>query len=636
MRIEHWWYTAPLRLRSLFRRRHVEQELDEELQFHLEQKIEEGIAAGLAPAAARRRAMLAMGGLEQQKEEMRDTRRVSWLTDLLADAQYALRSLRRTPALSALVVLTLAVGIGMTATPFSMLDGMVFRPYPVADPGRIVSLASTSRDNLYDGFSYREYLDIRDHAKSYDGVVAHTTTSAVGFSAEAGATPQVRGGMLVSGNFFAVLGVVPQVGRGFRADEDKVPGRDAVAVLGPDFWQREFAGDPRVVGRKVRVNGAEFTVVGVAPETFPGIQLFQRPDVYLPLSMARVFSTNPQKRFLDDRDDRELLVKGRLRAGAKLPEARNELAALVRDFAREHPALYRDRGAAVYTQRQIQTRGDRIEWKFSVIFMVLALAVLLVACTNVAGLLLSRARTRTREIAIRLALGSGRSRLVRLLLAESLVLAGLGGLGGLAVAYAGLGFLADFQIPTDIPVKPPFQMDGRVLLASLVVAGLSALLCGLAPALQSTRGDLVTGLKSGDVDAPGRKRLWGRNVLVVAQVAASLMLVMACFLMARSFRELTLQSTGFTNDHLLMARFDTRLLQYDAPRTKQFYDQLVERARATPGVVTAALTQNPPLSLDAFEALSFVPEGFDLPRDRTSFTATMDAVDDGYFATMGV
>lgn len=636
MRIEHWWFTAPLRLRSILRRRRVERELDEELQFHLEHKIEEGIASGLPPDEARRRAMLAMGGLEQRKEEMRDTRRVHWLMDFLADVRYAFRSLRRTPGLAAFVVFTLAVGIGMTSTPFSLLDALIFRPYPVPHPGGVVSLVSTSRDNSFDSFSYREYLDIRSNTKTYDGVIAHTGTSAVGFSAGPSATPQVKGGMMVSGNFFSVLGVEPQLGRGFREDEDEVPGRDAVTVLGPDFWKHELGSDPSVIGRKIRLNATEFTVIGVAPESFPGIEGFSRPDCYMPLAMARVFSTNLQKRFLEDRDDRELTVKARLKTGRTLQQARNELAAIARDFAREYPTLNRDRGAAVRTQFEMQTRGDRREWKFSVIVMILALAVLLVACTNVAGVLLSRARTRTREIAIRLALGAGRFRLIRLHLTESLVLACLGGLGGVAVGYAGIEFLSAFELPSQLPLTMPFRMDTRVLLASLALSVVSALLCGLAPALQSTRTDLVNGLKSADVDEPGRKRLWGRNALVVAQVATSLMLLTACFLMARSFREIALQASGFAKDHLLMARFDPRLVQYDAARAKHFYELLAARAREAPGVLSAAFTQNPPLGLDDFEAVAFVPDGFQMPRDRESFTSAMDAVDEGFFETMGV
>ena len=636
MRPERWWFTAPLRLKSIFRRRQAERELDEELRFHLEQKIEEGVAEGLSPEEARYRALRAMGGLEQQKEEMRDVRRVHWLTDFVDDVRYAMRSLRRTPGLTAFVVITIALGIGMTATPFSMLDALIFRPYPVPHPGNVVTLVSTSRDNSFENYSYREYLDIRDHTKSYDGVIANADLGAVGFSAEPGATPLVRGGMMVSGNYFRVLGVEPRLGRGFREDEDQVPGRDAVVVLGSDFWKREFAGNPAVVGRIVRLNGTSFAVIGVAPETFPGMLIFSRPDFYMPLAMARVFSTNPQKNFFIDRDDRELTLRARLKPGTPLRQARNELAVLAKGFEREYPKLNRDRGAAVRTQFEMRTRDDDVNWKFGVIFTILALAVLLVACTNAAGLLLSRARTRTREIAVRLALGAGRFRLIRLLLTESLVLALLGGLGGILVGYGGIEFMSTFTIPTELPVKIPFRMDMRVLLATLALSVLSAVFCGLAPALQSTRADLVKGLKAADVDEPGRKRLRGRNALVVAQVAMSLMLLAASFLMFRGFQNSLREGIGFAKDHLLMARFDPRLVQYNTAQTHQFYKLLAGRVREALGVERAALTQNPPLSLDNFGGIAFVPDGFQMPRDRENFTSTMDTIDEGFFETLGI
>ena len=207
MLMEHWWFTARLRLRSILRRNRVEQELDEELQFHLEHKIEEGIARGLSPKEARYRALRAMDGLAQRKEEMRDMRRIHWLTDFLDDARFAIRSLRRTSGLTAFVVVTLALGIGMTAMSFSAVDALIFRPYPVPHPGGVVSLVSTSHDNSYDNFSYREYLDIRGHTKSYDGVIANASLGTVGFSADPGNTPRARAGMMVSGNYFHVLGV---------------------------------------------------------------------------------------------------------------------------------------------------------------------------------------------------------------------------------------------------------------------------------------------------------------------------------------------------------------------------------------------------------------------------------------------
>jgi predicted permease len=639
MRIEHWWFTARLRLRSILLGRRVERELDEELRFHLEHKIEEGIANGLSPKEARYAAMRAMDGLEQRKEEMRDMRRIHWLTDFLDDARYAIRSLRRTPGLTAFVVITLALGIGMTSGTFSMVDALIFRPYPVPHPNDVVSLVSTTHDSSFDEFSYREYLDIRNKTKSYDGVVASADMEAVGFSAEPAATPGVRGGMMVSGNYFHVLGVEPQLGRGFREDEDQVPGRDAVVVLGPDFWKHEFASDPSVVGRTIRLNGTDFAVIGVAPETFPGMLIFGRPDFYMPLAMAPVFSTNPQKNFFEDRDDRELRVRARLKLGTTLQLARNELAVLAKNFEREYPKVNRGRGATVHTQFQMRTRDDDDNWKFGVVFVTLALAVLLVACTNVAGLLLSRARSRTREIAVRLAIGAGRFRLIRMLLTESLILACLGGLAGVALGY---GIIEWFHTKNSIifldelPNAVPFQMDTRVLLASVALSFLGALLCGLAPALQSTRTDLVNGLKSAEADVPGRKRLWGRNMLVVAQVSTSLMLLTASFLMVRGFQHGLLNGAGFAKDHLLMTSFDPRLQQYSSAQTQRFYKLLAERVRETAGVRSEALTQNIPLGTDDFDGIAFVPEGFQMPRDRENFTATLDTVDEEYFRTMGI
>ena len=638
MRIEHWWFTARLRVRSILRRSRVEQELDEELQFHLEHKIEEGIARGLSPKEARYRALRAMDGLAQRKEEIRDMRHIHWLTDFLDDVHYAIRSLRRTSGLTTFVTITLALGIGLTAMSFSTVDALIFRPYPVPHPGGVVSLVSTSHDISFDNFSYREYLDIRSQTRSYDGVIANASMGTVGFSADLATSPRARAGMMVSGNYFRVLGVEPRLGRAFRDDEDQVPGRDAVVVLSPDFWKNEFASDPGVVGRTVRLNGRDFTVIGVAPDSFPGMQIFANPDLYMPLAMAPVFSTNPQKHFFEDRDDRELSVKARLKPGKTTQQAHSELAVLAQNFERDYPQFNRNRGAAVHTQFEMLTRDDvnASPWKFLVICFILALAVLLVACTNVAGLLLSRARTRTREIAVRLAMGAGRFRLIRLLLTESLILACLGGLGAVAVADTSIGLIRTITFPSELPSTVPFRMDTRVLLACLALSLLSALVCGLAPALQSSSTDLVNGLKSADVDVPGRKRLWGRNVLVVAQVSTSLMLLNAVFLMVRGFRHNLAEGTKFEQHHLLLVRFDPRMVQYNAAQTQQFYKLLTERVRVVAGVQNAALTQNPPLTLERFDAVAFVPDGFEMPRERENLVSTMDTVDEGYFDTMGI
>jgi macrolide transport system ATP-binding/permease protein len=561
------------------------------------------------------------------------------MENFVQDVRYAVRSLRRTAGLTAFVIFTLALGVGMASGTFSMVDALIFRPFPVARPDEIVTVVGTTHDSNYEEFSYREYLDIREKTKSYAGVVANADLEEVGFSGSATATPRVKGGMRVSGNYFRVLGVEPTLGRGFRDDEDAVPGRDAVVVLGPAFWKHEFAGDPAVLGKKVRLNGAEFTVIGVAPETFPGMMIFGVPDFYMPMAMARVFSTDRQKSFFEDRDDRELRVRARLKPGMTVEQAQNEAAVQGRNFEKEYPKVNHGRGMAVATQFQMRTRSDEVEWKFSVIFVTLAIAVLLVACTNVAGLLLSRARSRKREIAVRLAVGAGRLRLVRLLLTESLILALLGGLGGIAIGY---GICAWFQsirsivVMSDLPLMIPFRMNTRVLTASILLSVASALICGLVPAFQSTRTDVVEGLKAADVDVPGRKRLWGRSALVVAQVAMSLMLLTASFLMVRGFQHTLLDGMGFAKDHLLMTTFDPRLVQYDAVQTKNFFKVLKERIQAAPGVVGATLTQNVPMGRDDFDALAFVPDGFQMPRERENFTSVMDTADEDFFTTMQI
>ncbi len=626
------------RLASFTTRRAQDERLREEIEEHIALQTAENLRAGLSPIEARRQALLKFGGVEAIKQDYRARRGLPFVENVMQDVRFALRSLRHTPGLTAFVVITLALGIGMTSATFSMVDALIFRPYSVPHPSSVVTLVSTTHDSPFDDFSYREYLDIRDQTKSYDGVVANADMEAVGFSAEPGTTPRIKGGMMVSGNYFHVLGVEPRLGRGFREDEDQVPGRDALVVLGPEFWRHEFASDPSVLGKTVLLNGTKFTVIGVAPDSFPGMLTFGHPDFYMPLAMARVFSTNIQKNFFEDRDDRELTVMARLKTGATLPQARNELGVIAKNFEDEYPQVNRGRGAAVFTQFQRRTIEDD-NWKFTVIFLILALAVLLVACTNVAGLLLSRARSRAREIAIRLALGAGRLRLIRLLLTESMILAAWGGLAGIAIGYGVVEWFHSkdsIVFATELPMAVPFHMDTRVLLACIALSALSALLCGLAPALQSTRVDLVNALKSADVDVPGRKRLWGRNMLVVAQVSMSLMLLTASFLMARGFQHDLMEGHGFTKDHLLMTRFDPRINQYNATKTQQFYKLLAERMRETPGVQSEALMQNIPLGVDDFDGLTFVPDGFQMPPDRTNFNSTMDTIDEGYFETMGI
>ena len=640
MRLEHWLFTVPLRFRSILRRKQTDRELEEELRFHLENKIEEQVASGVSRADAEYAAMRAIDGLEQKKEEMRDMRRVHWFTDFIDDVKYALRSLGRTPGFTAFVVLTLALGIGMNVAIFSLVDALMLRPIPVRDPGTVVALVSTERDNPIAQFSYREYLELRDKAKSYDGVAAFKYMEGMGFSTapqgNTTAIPKVKGGMLVSANLFHVLGVDPPVGRGFRSDEDQVPGRDAVIVLGYSFWKQEFALDPSVIGRHLRVNGLDFTVIGVAPESFTGTDTFTRPDFYIPIAMSPRLTPNTEHKLLEDRDDRELNLKARLKPGVTLDQARSELITLAKRMQLEFPKLNHNRGASVYTNLELRQLSDTGDKGLSLTLCVLALAVLLVACTNVAGLLLTRAKTRTREIAVRLAVGAGRFRLMRLLFTESLMITLLGGLLGIGIGYAGVKFIGRYKVPTELPLTFTVQIDRRALLVSLLITIVSAVLCGLAPAIQSTRTDLVNGLKTADIDVPGRKRSWGRKMLVVAQVSTSLMLLTTAYVMVRGFQSAWSHGMGFSKDHLLMASFDPRLVQYNQTKTTQFFEQLAQRARVAPGVESAALTENIPLGQDNWQSTAFVPEGFTMPPDHENFTSIRDVIDPGYFTTMGV
>ena len=637
MGVANWQFTGPLRLSSIFRRRRADAELNEELRFHLENKIQDGMARGLTAEEAVCAAFRAMDGMEQRKEEARDMRRIHWLTDFVDDSKYALRSLRHTPGVTAFVVLTLALGIGMNSAIFSLVDALVLRPIPIPQPGRVVNVVSTTRDYALGNFSYREYVDLRDQTKTFEGLAAAGDMRGIGFSGEPGAAPRVKGGVFVSGNYFKVLHVEPSVGRGFRPEEDSVPGRDAVVVLGPGFWKQTFASDPGVLGRHVLLNGIQFTVIGVAPEKFTGTDLFDRPDLYVPLAMKQKLFANTQKNFFEDRDDRELNVRGRLKAGVTIEEARGEMTVLAKNFENAYPQLNKGRSAAVHSEFEMRGLRDDGDSKLSLVLAVLALAVLLVACTNVAGLLLSRARTRTREIAVRLAIGAGRFRLIRLLLTESLMLACLGGIAGIAIGYAGVKFIGRYKLPTELPMTFSVQMDRRALLFCIAVTALSAILCGLAPALQSTRLNLVNGLKAADVDVPGRKRAWGRNVLVVAQVSTSLMLLTTALLTVRGFERLWSEKLNFAKDHLLMASFDPRLVRYNDAQIQQFYKTLVERVQAAPGTVDASVTEGVPMGNGGgFDYAQFVPQGFQMPRDHETMGSLLDSVDPFYFETMGL
>jgi predicted permease len=568
-----------------------------------------------------------------------DTPRVSafgWLERLWQDVRYGCRMLAANPGFTLVAVISLALGIGANTAAFSWADALLLRPLTVARPGEVVTVGSTMSVEGFSriGASYREYLDIRDRCTSFDGLVAFTGVTS-GLAATPEALPKLTLGMLVSGNFFSVMGVEPELGRNFRPEEDEVPGRDAVVILSHSLWQQHFGSDPSVLGRHVQLTGIEFTVVGVAPEGFTGMNQFVRSDFYVPLMMWPRLMGDPKSRPLEDRSIRSLTIKGRFKSGVSLARAQTELSVIAKDLERAYPDTNRNRELVVQTELQTRIAQSPPDATLIAMLTTLAAAVLFVACANVAGLLTSRAPARAREMAMRVAVGAKRGRLITQLLTESLLIALAGGVLGIAVGYGAIAVFQQIQLPTDLPVALTFQLDRRALVFSFGVAVVSAILFGLAPAIQTSRTDLAMVLKSGEAIV-GRRRRWGRSLLVGGQVAVSVVLLVLATFMYRGFQEQMRSGPGYRTDHLLMMSFDPSLVHYSDEDTRRFFLRLAEEARSLPGVKSVALASSVPMATDGINAANIIPEGHQLPVGRENLSLFSARVDENYFATMGI
>ncbi len=555
------------------------------------------------------------------------------------DLRYGCRMLVASPGFTTVAVLSLAIGIGANSAIFSFADALLFRPLPVARPGDVFTVGSTSSLEALNASSlvssYRDYADIRDRSKSFEGLAAFTGITA-GFAADSTHTPKLKMGMLVSGNFFPLMGVEPTIGRAFRPEEDQVPGRDAVVILGHVLWEQDFGSDPQVLGRTVRVNGVDCTVVGVAPSNFTGMNQFVRSDFFVPLLMSPRVINDKRTASLEARDARNLTLKGRLKAGVSQAEAQAELTAIGADLERAYPDTNKNRGLSVRTELQARIASSPPDAMLIAMLSTLAIGVLLVACGNVAGLLTSRAPVRAREMALRLAIGAGRGRLVRQLITESLLVAVAGGLLGLGIGYAGMMLFRQIEIPTDLPIALAFQMDRRALLFGLAVAVASAVIVGIVPAIQASRTDLMGVMKASDAVTPGRRRRWGRAVLVGGQVAVSVVLLVVAMFMYRGFGAQLAGGPGYRTDHLLMLNFDTSLVRYSETQSQQFFEQVAERARAVPGVTRATLTSGVPMSNDSVRTVTIAPEGFQFPAGKENVTVLAGFVDEHYFDALAI
>ena len=608
-----------------------DRDLEEELHLHLELAADDERRRGHSPEGAERAARIRAGSVVQAMEALREQRGLPWFENLARDLRYAWRMLAKNPGFTVVSVLSLAIGIGANCAVFSWADALLLRPLTVPHASNVLTVGSPRFVQPVLRASYPDYLDIRDRNTSFEGLVAYTR-STVAFATGSDVLPRLRLGMLVTGNLFTVMGVEPQLGRGFRPEEDQVPGRDTVVILGHEFWERQFGADPSVLGRTVRLNGIDFTVVGVAPPGFMGLDHFARFDFYTPLMMWPRLTSDLNRQPLEARNLRDLIIKGRLKDGVTISQAQTELSVIAADLKRAYPDTNRDQTISVRTELQARIAENPPTFRLIVLLTLLAGAVLFIACANVAGLLTSRAPLRAREIALRLALGAGRRRVVRQLITESVLMTLIGGVLGLAVGYGGVTLFRQFQFPTELPVSPTFELDWRAMIVSLVVALASAVLCGLIPAVQSTRADLTAVMKATDAAGFGRRRRWGRAVLVSGQVAASVILLVVATFVLRGTERLLGSGPGYRTDHVLIVGLDPGLTRYSPAQAQQFFEQVAERARLVPGVKSAALIS--PMPMDGLSPVTIVPEGFEFPPGKENATPLSATVDEHYFDTM--
>jgi predicted permease len=551
---------------------------------------------------------------------------------MMQQIRQAFRLIGRSPGFTSIAVLSLALGIGANAAIFSLADTLLFRPLPVAHPGSVMALNLDTPGGDLGNFSYPDYRDLQPAAKSFDGIAAFQL-STFSLARSKDEVPQLRAGLEVSANFFSVLGIEPALGRGFLPEETVKGGAPAV-VLAHGFWQDQFNGDSGVLGRTIRISGTDFTIVGVTPQAFTGVDQYVRPSFMVPAALAQQLSGAP-KDPVENRNDYSFTLYGRLRKGVSVKQAQAEMVTLWKGLQQQYPADGRNGKMAVRTQLQSRIAQDSVDAILITMLMALVSVVLLIACANVANLLLGRARGRTREIAVRIALGVSRTKLLRQLFAENVVLALLGGLVGLGFAYGGIRFLRTIPVPTDLPIVIAPELDQRVLVFSLIASLLSVLVFGLAPAFQSLKTDVVSALKSSEGNQAGRRRTLGRNALVIAQIALSMVLLVASGMLLDGFRKTLGAGPGFRTDHLMMTEFDTSLVRYSPEKTRTFYRDLIERARELPGVRSATLTATVPFS-PTQSGREVIPEGYQAPKGQESISLLFGVVDESYFDTMKI
>jgi predicted permease len=607
------------RLRGMLRRNRLDQDLDDELHAHLEMRAADNVAAGMPPEDARFDAQKRFGNTTLLKEDTRAIDIIGWLDEGARDIRYALRMLQHSPGFTALAILTLALGIGANTAIFSVVDAILLRPLPYPEPNRLVRIweSSVKHDSPRNVVNAINFLDWRDHSQSFESMAAISAlTTNLSFHGQ----PLAVQGMQVSPEFFSVLRIPPLLGRTFNADNGVV-GHDHVVVLSHELWQRQFGADPKIIGAKIDVDAAPYIVIGVMPGSFSYPKI--KSEIWTPLPIAR---TEEWK------SGRFLTVIARLKPSVSLGQAQQDMLRVANFTAEARPDYNKNWSASVFPMLEDVTRGVRRP-----LWVLLASVgfLLLIACANVANLLLMRGTGRLRELAVRSALGAARSRIVRQLFVENLLLSLVGMAVGLLFAYLGLrSLLALIPQNAPLPRSESIAIDARVLLFTFLASLLTTVVFGLLPALRLSRVDLQNALKQGSLRSGvgGHQSL--RRCFVVAEIALALLLSVGAGLMLRSFSRLISVDPGFSPRHLLTMHIWASPARYfDNLKRSQYFDRILAEIRNTPGVESAGSTHFLPLK-EMISGSCFSPAEQPAPSPAESPSAQFLIISSGYFQTM--
>jgi predicted permease len=628
------------RLRAIFRRGAMDRELALELQLHYEREVARLVGAGVPMPEARRRARAAMGGLEQVQEECRRARGVSALEPSMRDVHYAVRQLRRAPGFASVVVISLALGIGANTAIFTLIDAVLLRSLPVAQPDQLHFVVRHQPTGSFYGYKYTDFRRLQVADPVFSAIAAYATTP-LNVSIDGRSQPTAEG-HLVSGSYFQLLGLNASAGRLLGPEDDTHPNGHPVAVLSHDYWSRRFGMDQAVIGRSLSLSGTPFTVVGIAPPEFVGLEVGRAADVFVPVMMQPTVMPAAENWLGDSiKQSFWLTVVGRLE-GDRTPE---QAAVVLAGLDVLEPLMKKPASRGEAPQRIPERLGltpaatglSSLRREFSTPLFVLMLVVgvvLLIACANVASLVLARSAARTAEFSMRLALGAGGWRVIRQLLIESLVLAGIGGACGLALARWATGALTTFMSSGRTPIVLDLEPEPRILAFTAGVSLLTGVLCGLAPALRARRVDVIAGLRPQLRGAGGTHWLRPGRALVVFQVALCLGLLFAAGLFVRSLRNIDAQDAGFDRGQVLMMRIeprgsDQRNVDGVSQRLDQVYRDLIRRVESLPGVRSATLAHFAPTSEVQFSGRIQAPSG-------EMRTVGQLMVYPRYFETMGI